>query len=239
MLMLIQMFRMAWQPFFMRHADDPEAPAIFSRAFSYFNLAAAAIFLVIGLYTVEIAAIPIPFTEATLINSRYWLGLDIVPILLLAYWFHGWYINFSAGIFISERTSMLPVITLTGAGITVLFNILLVPVLGMNGAALATVLSYSLMAMMLYRYSVRAFSVPYRIRRGFLVMGFSVAVVVVARMIGQAGGQATGQAAGDLLRLLLLAGRLSALSFVLFRMLRGDLSARLTGRGQTGELEMV
>src|SRR5690625_1339324 len=154
-----------------------------------------------------------------------WRGLYIVPTLLLAYWFHGWYIHVSAGIFISERTSMLPVITLTGAGITVLFNILLVPVLGMNGAALATVLSYSLMAMMLYRYSVRAFSVPYRIRRGFLVMGFSVAVVVVARMIGQAGGQATGQAAGDLLRLLLLAGSLSALCYVLFRMLRGDRSA--------------
>jgi O-antigen/teichoic acid export membrane protein len=104
MLLLIQMFRMAWQPFFMRHSDDPDAPRIFARAFLYFNIVAAALYLLVGLFAQEIVAIRIPFTEATLINSRYWAGLEIVPLLLLAYWFHGWYINFSAGIFISEKT---------------------------------------------------------------------------------------------------------------------------------------
>ena len=209
---------------FLRHADAPEAPRTFARAFSYFNLAAAAVFLLIGLYTPEIAGLPIPLTEATLINSRYWLGLDIVPILLLAYWFHGWYINFSAGIFISERTSILPVITLTGAGITILFNTVLVPLLGMNGSALATLLSYSLMALMLFRYSVRAFTVPYRIRRGLLVMGFSVAVVATAHLAG-----GVGVAGEQIFRLMLLVGSYAALGFVLFRMVRRDRSAEQSG----------
>ncbi len=175
MLLLIQMFRMAWQPFFMRHSDDPEAPALYARAFLYFNLFAAAVYLGVGLFAAEIVAIPIPGTDATLINSRYWLGLEIVPLLLLAYWFHGWYINFSAGIFISERTGVLPNIMLLGGGITIAANLILVPLLGMMGAAWATVASYSVMALTLYRFSTRSFAVPYR-------LGFGIGLMVV--MVG-------------------------------------------------------
>jgi O-antigen/teichoic acid export membrane protein len=177
MLLLIQMFRMAWQPFFMRHSEDPDAPRIFARAFLYFNLVAAALYLSVGLFAQEIVAIRIPFTEATLINSRYWAGLEIVPLLLLAYWFHGWYINFSAGIFISEKTKVLPKIMLTGAGITIISNYFLVPVMGMMGAAWATVFSYGVMAVSLYFSSTKAYQVPYQLHYGVILMIVMVTAV--------------------------------------------------------------
>jgi O-antigen/teichoic acid export membrane protein len=177
MLLLIQMFRMAWQPFFMRHSDDPDAPKIFARAFIYFNLTAAALYLLVGLFAQEIVAIRIPFTDATLINSRYWAGLEIVPLLLLAYWFHGWYINFSAGIFISEKTKVLPTIMLTGAAITIVTNYLLVPVMGMMGAAWATVISYGVMAVSLYYFSTKEYKVPYQLQYGVILMVMMVAAV--------------------------------------------------------------
>ena len=41
MLLLVQMFRMAWQPYFMRTSDDEEAPQLFAKTFSAFNVAAA------------------------------------------------------------------------------------------------------------------------------------------------------------------------------------------------------
>jgi O-antigen/teichoic acid export membrane protein len=177
MLLLIQMFRMAWQPFFMRHSDDPDAPKIFARAFVYFNIAAAALYLLVGLFAQEIVAIRIPLTEATLIDSRYWAGLEIVPLLLLAYWFHGWYINFSAGIFISEKTKVLPKIMIAGAVITIIANLLLVPVLGMMGAAWATVISYGIMALSLYYFSIKEYKVPYQLQYGILLMIMMVSAV--------------------------------------------------------------
>lgn len=180
MLLLIQMFRLAWQPFFMRHSDSPEAPALFARAFVYFNLAATLIYLGVGLFAREIVAIQIPLTGITLIDSRYWLGLEIVPLLLLAYWFHGWYIHFSAGIFIRERTAVLPRIMFTGAGITVIANLVLVPLAGMTGAAWATLLSYGVMALLLYRSSRSAFEVPYSLAGAFLLMGMAVGLVFLA-----------------------------------------------------------
>ncbi|MEX0890128.1 MAG: polysaccharide biosynthesis C-terminal domain-containing protein, partial [Balneolaceae bacterium] len=125
----------------------------------------------------------IPVLNATLIGSSYWMGLNIVPILMLAYWFHGWYINFSAGIFISERTRMLPVITLGGAGITIVANLVLIPLWGMLGAAWATLLSYASMAISLYLYNQRGFEIPYRMKRAFSVMGWAVLLVFLAPWI--------------------------------------------------------
>ncbi len=162
MLLVVQMYRLAWQPFFMRKSDDEDAPILFAQSFSLFNVAAAVVFLMVSLFVDQIVAIKIPFTKATLIGEGYWMGLNIVPVLLMAYWFQGWYVNFSAGIFIREKTKELAKITLAGALITVILNLLLIPHLGMLGSAWATFGSYASMAVMIYFYSVRSFKVPYR-----------------------------------------------------------------------------
>jgi len=95
---------------------------------------------------------------------------------LLAYWFQGWYVNFSAGIFISETTKRLPQITLIGAGITIVANLVLIPYFGMMGSAAATLISYFTMAMVIYYYSTKAFKVPYQLIYGFGVILLSVAL---------------------------------------------------------------
>ncbi len=170
MLLLVQMFRMAWQPFFMRKSDDQDAPDLFARTFSIFNVAAAGILLFVALFVDQIVAIRIPFTNATLIGEEYWAGLSVVPILLFAYWFQGWYVNFSAGIFIKNKTKRLAQITLIGAAITVVANLSLIPFYGIMGSAFATAISYFAMALLIYRYSTRAFSVPYKMLQAFVVL---------------------------------------------------------------------
>lgn len=173
MLLLVQMFRMAWQPFFLRNADDPEAPEIYRDVFMYFNAVAGVCFLVVALFAQQIVQIKVPLLDAYLVGKEYWMGLGIVPILLGAYWFHGWYMNFSAGIFIEEETKVLPVITLIGAGVTVVANLLLIPHFGMMGSATATLISYGLMAMLLYYKSVQVYDVNYQLTRTFLMMGIA------------------------------------------------------------------
>ncbi len=171
MLLLVQMFRMAWQPFFMRQSDQEEAPKLFAQTFTLFNVAAAFLFLMVSLFLKQIVSIKIPFLNAYLIGEEYWMGLSIVPILLMAYWFQGWYVNFSAGIFIAEKTKKLAQITLIGATVTIVSNLILIPVYGMMGSAMATLASYLVMAMLIYRYSVQSFDVPYKLWQGFAVVG--------------------------------------------------------------------
>ena len=180
MLLMVQMYRMAWQPFFMRYSKDEDSAALFGRAFIYFNAFAAVAFLGVSLFRNQIVAIEVPVLNATLINSNYWIGLEIVPLLLLAYWFQGWYINFSSGIFIKEKTSVLYKITLLGAGITLAANLLLIPYFGMMGSAVATLASYGVMAFVLGVYSKRVMEVQYRMPLSFGLMAACTALVYSA-----------------------------------------------------------
>ena len=179
MLLLVQMFRMAWQPFFLRHAGDPEAKPLFGDVFRYFNVAAGIVFLGVALFVEQIVQIKVPLMDAYLIGEDYWMGLQIVPILMAAYWFQGWYTNFSAGIFIEEETKVLPKITLIGAAITVIANLILIPFLGMMGSAIATLISYAGMALLLYRKSRAVYPVPYQVGRGMLMILIAAALVML------------------------------------------------------------
>ncbi len=179
MLLTVQMFRMAWQPFFMKYAKSDDNTSTFAAVFDWFNIFAATIFLLISLFVVEIAGLKVPFLgDGTLINSRYWAGLSIVPMLLLAYWFQGWFVIFSAGIFIKEKTKLLPGITAVGAVVTLVLNIMLVPVLGMEGAALATLACYAITSGLILYYSHREMKVPYRMVRAFIT------ILVTATIVG-------------------------------------------------------
>jgi O-antigen/teichoic acid export membrane protein len=183
MLLMVQMYRMAWQPFFMRYANDGESREIFGQAFVWYNAFSALLFLAVSLFKDQIVAISIPGTGVTLIDSEYWSGLDIVPFLLLAYWFHGWYINFSSGVFIKEKTKVFYKITLLGAVITIAANLALIPFFGMTGSAVATLLSYGTMALTLGIYSRRVMDVPYRLPESFGLMLLTAALVFSETLI--------------------------------------------------------
>lgn len=194
MLLIIQMFRMAWQPFFLRHSDDPEAPKLYGEAFRYFNLAAGMVFLAVALFAEQIVQIRIPVLDMYLVDAKFWSGLHVVPILLGAYWFHGWYMNFSAGIFIEEKTKMLGYITMGGAVITLAANLLLIPWMGMTGSAVATLLSYAAMALMLYYKSLQVYEVPYSMKRAALTMAVAACCVLYAPYLAQlVGSEWTGR----------------------------------------------
>ena len=179
MLLLVQMFRMAWQPFFMRKSGQNDAPELYAQVFTLFNLAAALLFLVVGLFLEQIVSIKVPIIDAYLIGQQYWMGLSIVPVLLLAYWFQGWYVNFSAGIFISEKTGKLAQITLTGAAVTIVMNFALISTFGMMGSAIATVSSYLVMSLLICYFSNKYYPVPYNLWKAFGVVLIAVFCIYI------------------------------------------------------------
>ena len=161
MMLFIQMFRMAWQPFYMSHHKENQAKKVFTQSFSLISMISGILVLFIGLFRAEIAAIPIPYLHSTLIDSRYWSGLSIVPFLLIAYWFQLWYTHFTAGIVLSEKTAILPKATILGAVITLIANVVLLPIWGLNGAAIATLLSYMSMALYMLYQTEKAYPINY------------------------------------------------------------------------------
>lgn len=184
MLLAVQMFRMAWLPFVMRQSGSDDVRKTFAEVFTWFNIAAAAVFITLGLFIEQVVQIRIPLLDGTLIDSRYWMGLYIVPWLLMAYWFQGWFLNFMAGVFIQEKMWYFSGITVAGAVITVVGNYALVPLYGMQGAVWITLLCFLSMAVMMYFLTQNVYYVPYKMGKNILIVLSSGLIVAVGNGFG-------------------------------------------------------
>lgn len=183
MMIFVSMFEYAWRPFFLQYASQPDAKRVFSRVLTYFTLIGAAIFLLVSFFVGDIAGIAI-FGKHTIIDARYWSGLSIVPIVLAAYIFNGFYTNMIVGIYIEKRTKLLPLITGAAALSNIVGNFILIPLMGIAGAAWATFISYALMAYLIYRVTQGFYPMNYewnRILKIGMVMIAAFALSLVAQ----------------------------------------------------------
>lgn len=160
MMLVVQMFRFAWQPFFLQHARDADARPLFARVFTVVNAALWGVLLAVSLFAREIATFPLPGGR-TLIGAAFLGGVVVVPLALLAYLFQGWYYVFSAGLYIEKQTKYFTHATFAGALVTVAATFALVPRYGIVGAGWVNVLGNAAMAAVLYAYAQRAYRVPW------------------------------------------------------------------------------
>ena len=178
MMLVCQMFEYAWRPFFLNNAREPNAKQIFSKVLTVFVGFASVVFVVLTFFTDNIVRLPIGHGRH-IIGPQYWEGIYIVPIILFAYLFNGIYINFMAGIYIEKKTKYLPAITGLGAGINIVFNLLLIPKFGLYGAAIATFVSYLAMAIYIYKVSQKFYPVSYDLKRVYALILLNVAVLAI------------------------------------------------------------
>jgi O-antigen/teichoic acid export membrane protein len=150
-LLLVQMYRLAWQPFFLRHHRDPDAPALFGRVLRALLLFIGACGLALMLFLDKLAALPV--AGRPLIAPAFWPGLPIVPGVLLAYALQAWCVHFTLGVYIEKRTGLLAWVNGAGAVVTVLASLWWTPRLGLWGAVWAAVACYAVMAVLMTRTS--------------------------------------------------------------------------------------
>jgi O-antigen/teichoic acid export membrane protein len=160
-LLIVQMYRMAWMPFFLQRQKDPDAAQLFGRILLFLTLFIGYASGTLMLFLDKLVAIPI--MGRPLFHADFWVGLEIVPGVLLAYAFQAWFIHFTLGIYIAKQTRYLMWSNGMGAIVTVVGNLLLIPRLGLWGATLSAILCYIVIAIMVMRKSQKLFpiSVPW------------------------------------------------------------------------------
>jgi len=163
MALVVAAFRFAWHPFFLSTSKQEDAPKIFARVLTYFLVVTGFFFLVISYFIEEIVRFRI--AGIGLVGEEYAAGIQIVPLIMLAYIGYGVYANFVVGIYLKKKTIYLPFITGTGALVNVVANIFLIPRLGIMGAAWSTLLAYASMAFTLYWVSRKLYFIPYELVR--------------------------------------------------------------------------
>ena len=172
MMLFVNMFQYAWQPFFLQEAKSENAKELFAKVLTYFTIASSTMLVIVSLFIDNI--VKFNFFGYSLIGSAYWVGLDIVPVVLFAYLFNGLYVIFTAGIFIKEKSIYVPIITGAGALVNIFTNFILIPIMGIMGAALATLASYFVMAAGLYFVNQKIYKIAYenwKMIKIFLLIG--------------------------------------------------------------------
>ncbi len=159
MMLVVGMFDYAWRPFFLKHADKPDAKPLFSKVFTLFSVVAMTLLVLLTLFIDDLIRIRIGSVH--FIHPDYWGGAVIIPVVLLAYVFNGAYVNFLVGIYLEKKTSILPLVFGLGALVNIIANFLLIPVFGIMGAAYATLLSYVVLAVGIYFPSQRFYRIEY------------------------------------------------------------------------------
>lgn len=151
-----QAYRYAAEPFFFRHAADKDAMSTQAEVTKWFTIAGAAGMLGILLFLDLVKGF---------IGEKFHSGLHVVPILLFANLLLGVYYNFSIWYRLKDRTGLGAWISMAGAGITILLNILLIPHFGYTGAAWITLACYAFMTWATWLTGKKHYPVPYPLGR--------------------------------------------------------------------------
>lgn len=152
---MIQAFRMAAEPFFFNRSRENNAPATYARVMKFFVIACCFMFLAIGLYRDVLEWV------ITLKSDAWGEGIYIVPILAMGNIFLGIYYNLSIWYKLTNKNMYGAIITIAGAVITIVLNIILIPQLHYLGAALATFTCYLLMMIISYVLGQKYYPIPY------------------------------------------------------------------------------
>lgn len=160
MVMFIQAFRFAYEPFIFSQAKErgESKNAAYADAMKYFVLFALLLFMGVMFYLDILKYF---------ISPEYFSGLKIVPVIMLAELFFGIFFNLSLWYKLTDRTIWGAWFSLIGLGVTVILNIILVPVCDYMGCALASLGCYGVMMVASYLIGQRKYPIKYQIGRIF------------------------------------------------------------------------
>ena len=184
MMLLVSMFDQAWRPFFLAHANEPDARQTFARVLTCF--AALGTWFLLGL-----SFLMPPIIQSNLlgnfhlISPNYWSGMNVIPCVLTGYFFYGLYVNFMVGPVMTKKTRILLWITLLGAVTSITTNLTLVPHIGILGAGWAVALSYGAMALALFCFTQKNYAIPYEYKKLAVIAAACVASAAIVYGAGK------------------------------------------------------
>ena len=160
-------YRLGIEPFFFSTAKEEEAKTNYAKTLEFFVIFGALILLIVVVFVDVLKLILIP-------NEAYWDAMSVVPILLLAYLFLGIYHNLSVWYKVTDRTKFGAYISIFGALLTILINLLFIPKFGYMASATATLAAYVTMAFISYILGQKHYKVPYNLKKIGLYLMLSI-----------------------------------------------------------------
>lgn len=146
-------FQLAWTPFSLSLAHDPEAPRIYSRVATLYTAGA------VGASVLMSALAPALLVVFT--TGEYASAVAVIGLLSLSATALGAYYVVAIGVNLAQRTGQVAWTTITAAALNIGLNALLIPAWGILGAGVAALSANLTSTILIYRASQRFHPLPY------------------------------------------------------------------------------
>ena len=172
---LLQAYRYAAEPFFFSQSQNEDKNKTYVRVMNFFIATVSLVFLVVSLN--------IDIFKLFIRNESYYVGLGVVPILLLANVFLGIYYNQSIWYKLSGQTKFGAYIAIGGAGLTLLINALFIPTYGYYASAWATLIVYGLQMAASYYLGQLYYPINYNLKKFALYTGGALFLFAISKLL--------------------------------------------------------
>lgn len=172
---LLQAYRYAAEPFFFSQMNSQNKNVVFARVMNLFIAIVCLAFLFVSLN--------LSLFKFFIRKDAYYVGLKVVPILLFANVCLGIYYNQSVWYKLSNKTKFGAYISLIGASVTIIVNLLFIPMYGYMACAWATLLAYLTQMTLSYYWGQKYHPIPYNSRKFFLYIGSAIAIYCVFSLL--------------------------------------------------------
>ena len=152
MAMITQAFRYAYEPFVFGKAKDKDNRETYAKAMKYFIIFTLMAFLVVVGYISLLRHI---------IGRDYWVGLDVVPIVMVAEIMMGIYFNLSFWYKLTDRTIWGAWFSGIGCAVLIAVNVIFVPLYGYMACAWAGVAGYGTAMTLSYLVGQKKYPIDY------------------------------------------------------------------------------
>jgi O-antigen/teichoic acid export membrane protein len=162
-LVLVDSIKLAVGPMMIKRMYSPDNKRFYSKVLLYSSYVLMFAIVVISAYSFEAIKV---LADA----KAYWGAVTVIPLLSLSIFFVNMKEVTVYGLHIAKKTSIIGIIVIFSAVISLALNLLLIPKWDIMGAAFATLLTQLLYWLACYYFSQKVFPVPYETRKILLIV---------------------------------------------------------------------
>lgn len=171
MIMFIQAFRFAYEPFVFGKNRDKDNRIAYIEAMKYFIIFGLFIFLSVSLLIGFLPEIPIVRSH---IKPEYFSGLAVVPIVMMAEFFFGIFFNLSFWYKLTDKTQWGAYFSVSGCILTILLNVLFVPHFGYMACAWTAFTVYLSMMIASYYFGQKYYPINYEVKNALFYFALTI-----------------------------------------------------------------
>ncbi|HOQ79512.1 MAG TPA: polysaccharide biosynthesis C-terminal domain-containing protein [Candidatus Cloacimonadota bacterium] len=172
-ILIVTPFMMAWSTLMFTYQYEENAKEIYARVLDIFVAGSIVLYLLSSIFSKFILNL---LTS----NQDFSEAFTIVPLLSLSFLSYGYYMVFTVGVTLVEKTKYMMYSNIYGAIVNIGMNFFLIPLLGFKGAAISSLSANIVRISYLYFFSQKRYYIPYKIFRN----AFIVAIALISSNLG-------------------------------------------------------